>query len=90
MVTDEPYFGTYILCNNLKLFKDAKMVLNSTRPLKENTHPLIFLKGCGHQKSESANRQWRESCKCNPLNVIRFEIALHRFPFFVFVEHVMS
>ena len=39
--------------------KTHKMVLNSTRPLKENTDPLIFLKGCSHRKSESAKRQWR-------------------------------
>ena len=62
-----------------KLLKAHKVVLNSTRPLNENTHPLIFLRGSGHQKSESANRQWRGVIKmqsmlfctfiCNSLRV---------------------
>ena len=41
-----------------KLLKAHKVVLNSKRPLNENTHPLIFLRGSGRKKSESANRQW--------------------------------
>ena len=53
-----------------KLLKAHKVVLNSKRPLNENTHPL---------KSESANRQWRGVIKmqsmlfctfiCNSLRV---------------------
>ena len=62
-----------------KLLKAHKVVLNSTRPLNENTHPLIFLRGSGRQKNESANRQWRGVIKmqsmlfctfiCNSLRV---------------------
>ena len=43
-----------------KLLQAHKVVLNSPSPFNKNTHPLIFLRGWTHQKSESVNTQWRE------------------------------
>ena len=39
-----------------KLPEAHKKVLNRPRPLNEDTQPVIFLRGSGHQKSESVNR----------------------------------
>ena len=43
-----------------KLLQAHKVVLNSPSPFNKNTHPLIFLRGSTHQKSESVNTQQRE------------------------------
>ena len=45
-----------------KLLHAHKVVLNSPSPFNKNTHPhpLIFLRGSTHQKSESVNTQRRE------------------------------
>ena len=44
------------------LLQAHKVVLNSASPINKNTHPhpLIFLRGSTHQKSESMNSQQRE------------------------------
>ena len=50
--------------NSLPLLQNRqqahKVVLNSPSPFNKNTHPLIFLRGSTHQKSESVNTQQRE------------------------------
>ena len=61
-VTDEPYFGTYIIvCSYLPFSKAAKGAQGGPQQSEtfEQKHALIFLRGSGHQKSESGNRQWR-------------------------------
>ena len=42
-----------------KLPEAHKVVLCSPSPFNKNTHPLIYWRGSGHQKSESVNTQWR-------------------------------
>ena len=42
-----------------KLPEAHKVVLCSPSPFHKNTNPLIYLRGSGHQKSESVNTQWR-------------------------------
>ena len=63
--------GQYMSNNWLllqKLPEAHKVVLCSPSPFNKNTHPLIYLRGSGHQKSESVNTV--EGCHINAIIVI--------------------
>ena len=67
---NEPYFGTYILSNYQPLSKAAKGPQGGSRQSKtheQNHSPTDILRGSGHKKSESRNRQWRGIIKIHSM-----------------------